>query len=445
MPNIAIRQPNLLLPGPKVQLPLWPVVACDQYTSQPKYWHQTEAQVGDQPSTLRLILPEIYLGAGDEQRIAAIHQAMHEVLRDDLLQEHRGCVLVERTTDGPHGPRTRYGVVAEVDLEEYDYRRGSTSLIRATEGTILERLPPRVRVRQGAPLELPHIHLLIDDPTHAAIAPLAAQRQQFRPLYDIALMQGGGRVRGWAVTEEAEAGLWQALQVLADPQPFAAQHHLSAQTPVLLFAVGDGNHSLATAKSVWETTRKQLLDNCGDLTTVLRHPARWALVEVMNLHDPGLSFEPIHRVLFGVTEDPRAALLREFGADVALTQLSAGELAQAVAQHHGHVVGLVTAEGSWIAQFSRPQQHLPVATLQTWLDRWLADGGAQQIDYVHGADVTLELGQQPGHAGFLLPAMPKDELFTTVALDGALPRKTFSMGEPWEKRYYLECRRILPE
>ncbi len=445
MPTIAIRQPNLLIPGTSVHLPLWPVVACDQYTSQPRYWQQTEAHVGDQPSTLRLILPEIYLGAGDEQRIAAIHQAMHDVLRQGLLQEHRGCVLVERTTDGPHGPRTRYGVVAEVDLEAYDYRRGSTSLIRATEGTILERLPPRVRVRQEAPLELPHIHLLIDDPAHAAIGPLAAQRQQFRPLYDIALMQGGGRVRGWAVTEQAEAGLWQALQVLADPQPFAEQHHLSPQTPVLLFAVGDGNHSLATAKSVWETTRQGLLDQGVALQAVLDHPARWALVEVMNLHDPGLSFEPIHRVLFGVQEDPLAALQRDFGSAVTLSPLNAGELAQAVAQHRGHVVGLVTAQGSWIAEFAKPQQHLPVATLQTWLDRWLAGGAAEHIDYVHGAEVTLELGQQPGHAGFLLPAMPKDELFSTVALDGALPRKTFSMGEPWEKRYYLECRRILPD
>lgn len=443
MSNIAIRQPNLLLPGPKVHLPLWPVVACDQYTSQPRYWQQTQAQVGDHPSTLRLILPEIYLGAGDDQRIAQIHQAMTQVLQDGLLQEHRGCVLVERTTDGPHGPRTRYGVVAEVDLEAYDYRRGSTSLIRATEGTILERLPPRVRVRQGAPLELPHIHLLIDDPAQAAIAPLAAQRQQFRPLYDIVLMQGGGRVRGWAVTEQAEEALWQALQVLADAQTFSAQHHLSAQAPVLLFAVGDGNHSLATAKSVWETTRQKLLDQGQGLPTVLEHPARWALVEVMNLHDPGLSFEPIHRVLFGVAEDPLAALLRDFGTAIAVTPIEAGALAQAVAEHLGHVVGLVTASGSWIAEFTQPAQHLPVATLQMWLDRWLAAGGAQQIDYVHGADVTLELGQQPGHAGFLLPAMPKGELFTTVALDGALPRKTFSMGEPWEKRYYLECRRIL--
>lgn len=443
MVNIAIRQPNLLLPGPKVDLSLWPVVACDQYTSQPKYWQETERQVGDAPSTLQLILPEIYLGAGDEQRIAKIHAAMRQILADGLLVDHRGCVLVERTTDGPHGPRTRYGVVAEIDLEAYDYRKGSQSLIRATEGTILERIPPRVRVRAGAPLELPHIHLLIDDPQHQAIAPVAERRKGLALLYDIKLLQGGGRVRGWAMDAASEAQLFAALQQLADPAQYAQQHHLGSDAPVLLFAVGDGNHSLATAKSVWETTRARLLAEGQPLEAALQHPARWALVEVMNLHDPGLSFEPIHRVLFDVHQDPLAALRQAFGGTLVETQMKAEDLPAAVSSHPGHVVGLCTAEGAWLLEFTQPEQHLPVATLQRWLDGWLAAGGAGHIDYVHGADVTLELGAQEGHAGLLLPAMPKSELFATVALDGALPRKTFSMGEPWEKRYYLECRKIL--
>ena len=443
MANIAIRQPNLLLPGPEVDLTLWPVVACDQYTSQPKYWQETEKQVGESPSTLQLILPEIYLGEGDEQRIAGIHKAMLKVLDGGLLVEHRGCVLVERTTDGPHGSRIRHGVVAEIDLEAYDYRKGSQSLIRATEGTILERIPPRVRVRAGAPLELPHIHLLIDDPQQQAIAPVAARKDHLKLLYDIKLLQGGGRVRGWAMDEAGETQLFAALENLADPAQYASQHHLGSDAPVLLFAVGDGNHSLATAKSVWETTRQRLLGEGLDLAAALQHPARWALVEVMNLHDPGLSFEPIHRVLFDVRQDPLLALSEAFGGTLLQTPVKAEDLPDAVIKHGGHVAGLCTDRGAWLLEFTQPDQHLPVATVQRWLDTWLAAGGAGHIDYVHGADVTLELGTQTGHAGLLLPAMPKDELFATVALDGALPRKTFSMGEPWEKRYYLECRKIL--
>ncbi|MSQ84373.1 MAG: DUF1015 domain-containing protein [Myxococcales bacterium] len=438
MTQLAIRSPALLLPAATVDIASWPVVACDQYTSQPEYWRKTAEIVGDSPSTLHLILPEVYLGAGDVARIERIHATMNSVMQAGLLVPHRGAILVQRTTQGPHGSHTRTGVVLEVDLDAYDFSKGSTSLVRATEGTIVDRIPPRLRVRAGAPLELPHVLLLFDDPDHAVLGPLVARKTELKALYAIELMQNGGQVCGWALDSAAEAHLFSTIGQLTDPAAFAAKYPHAGGAAPLQFAVGDGNHSLATARTWWLQVRETLTNEQRD-----HHPARWALVEIGNVHDAGLDFEPIHRVLFGVTGDVLAAMHSHFGDDLRIQPAEPASLAAQVAGFgDGQALGLVCAAGAWLVQFTRPQANLTVATLQRWLDGWLASGGATGIDYVHGADVTLDLGQRPGHAGLLLPAIDKSALFASVISDGALPRKTFSMGEAWEKRYYLECRRI---
>ncbi len=438
MTEFTVRSPKVLLPGPQVDLATWPVVACDQYTSQPAYWQQTEANVGTQPSTLQLILPEVYLGAGDEERIVKIHEAMRDIVAKNLLVPYQGPICVERSSRGGHGMHTRHGIMVEVDLEQYDFSKGSQSMVRATEGTIVDRIPPRIRVRSGAPLELPHVLLLFDDPANAVLGPILAAKEGAKVLYDCELMQDGGHITGRALTQAQSDHLFAALQALADPKAFAAHYGLPADSPPLLFAVGDGNHSLATAKTWWQQVKATLAPEAQ-----ATHPARWALVELINIHDPGLDFEPIHRVLFAVAQDIEAALHAAFGANVLMTPADSTRLAAQVANHTGsQAVGLVTPAGAWLVEFLHPQANLAVGTLQRFLDGWLAQGGAQGIDYVHGADVTVDLGQKPGHAGFLLPALDKGALFATVVHDGALPRKTFSMGEAWEKRYYLESRKI---
>ncbi len=436
----GFRLPRLCLPRPGTDLERWAVVACDQYTSEPDYWRRVEAFVGAAPSTLHLTFPEVYLEAPDAAaRITRIQQAMQRYEAEGLLVDHEGAVLVERTVDG----RTRRGLMLELDLEHYDFSVTSTSLIRPTEGTIVARLAPRIAVRRGAPLELPHILVLIDDPAGTVIEPLAAARASLQPLYDTALMEGGGRVAGFAVDAARGAQVVDALSALAAPAAFAARHGVPAGTPPMLFAMGDGNHSLATAKSIWDEAKARV---------GLDHPSRFALVEVVNIHDPALHFAPIHRVLFGLTVDLRAALADAFGARVACTDMpdAAAMRARVQAVHDAdggqgrrQAVGLITAGGRCsVAEIDAPPSPLAVGTLQPVLDRLLAQGGAASIDYVHGDDVVERLGAQPGCAGFHLAGLGKHELLTRVVKEGPLPRKTFSMGEAHEKRFYMEARRI---
>lgn len=428
--TLAVRSPQVLLPGPRVDRGRWPVVACDQFTSQPDYWAETDRLVGDAASTLRLILPEVYLGAGDEVRISAIHQAMAAILRDDLLVPHVGPILVQRTSRGAHGSHTRHGVVVEVDLERYDFARDSQSAVRATEGTIVDRIPPRLRVRAGAALELPHVLLLFDDPTDRVLGPLRARTGALTALYDQELLQDGGHLCGWALDAAGQDHLFAALAALSFGSPGEAP---------LQFAVGDGNHSLATARTWWLQVKASLPE-----AQWADHPARWALVEIENIHDPGLEFEPIHRVLFEVRRNLLADLASEFGTRMRASAVAQEHLPAIVAGYdRGQAAGVVTADGAWLVEFTEPAAKLTVATVQGWLDGWLKSGAAGGIDYVHGADVTLQLGGKPGHAGILLPAIDKSGLFASVRSDGPLPRKTFSMGEAWEKRYYFEARRIV--
>ncbi|MBI3153119.1 MAG: DUF1015 domain-containing protein [Chloroflexi bacterium] len=434
--DIGIQIPQVYLPKPGVDLKKWAVIACDQFTSEPEYWHDVEKIVGDVPSTLNLTFPEVHLEKpGEEERIQSIQLTMRRYMDEGILQPRDGLIYVERTVSG----KTRKGIILCLDLERYDYNKGSSSLIRATEGTIVDRLPPRIKIRQGAAMELPHILVLIDDPNHTVIEPLSMDKANLEKLYDFDLMLDSGYLAGYAVNAAHENQVIEALRGLAKPETFAAKYGIGADQPVLLFAMGDGNHSLATAKAIWEKMKPQV---------DMDHPSRYALVEIENVHDDGLEFEPIHRVLFGLKKDLFAGLEKSFGANFSYIPVASGaEMIQRVDNANGGKQAIGLVGGGRSAQFgvieiANPSSNLAVGTIQSFLDAFLKDGGAEKIDYVHGEDVVERLALQNGNAGFYLAGMHKNELFKTVILDGALPQKTFSMGEAREKRFYMEARKI---
>ena len=411
---------DILLPQ-NCDLTRWAVVACDQYTSQPEYWQRVERFVGSAPSALHLILPESSLdGPNVETDIMDVTNTMSRYLREGIFRTcPNALIYVERTLESG---KVRKGLVGIVDLEAYDYEAGAATPIRCTEGTILSRIPPRVAVRKNAPVELPHVMLLTDDPKATVIEPITAVKDRMEKCYDFELMEHSGHLRGWVLDEEEKGRVARALHALADPGTFHARYGAGE---LLLFAVGDGNHSLATAKACYERQKARLSpEQWADL------PARYALVELVNLHDPALEFEPIHRVLFGVNA---AELLEDLKNAHPGAYEGVGE--------EGHILRYVWERGAGAITVPHPDTALPVATLQTFLDRWLSIHKGR-IDYIHGADVARSLADQPGNLAFLLPAMGKEELFPTVLHDGALPRKTFSMGEAQDKRFYLEGRKI---
>lgn len=426
--SVGVLVPEILLPPQGTDTYKWAVVACDQFTSQKEYWEEARRIIGDAPSTLDLILPEAWLGAQDEQeRIARIKEKMQEYLHNGtLVKQPQGFVLVERTAAG----NTRHGLVMALDLEKYDYSKGSGTLIRATEGTIVERIPPRLRIREGAAVELPHILVLIDDPEETVIEPLTAQAEKLPLLYDTDLMLGGGHISGRLVSGEKEImGVLEALTALSDKAAFEKKY---GSKPVLLFAMGDGNHSLATAKANWEKIKATLPEEQRE-----DHPARYALIELNNVHDKGIVFEAIHRNVFGIPGEKLVeALLQKLrvqngGAEIGPEQAPAGG--------EKHVIPFYYGDKSGAFIVTEPAVQLAVGTLQNAIDAVLKELGGE-VDYIHGIDVVKELAQKPDTTGFLLPDMEKSELFPTVVYDGALPRKTFSMGEAAEKRYYMEAR-----
>lgn len=435
--NIGICVPELMMPGKKVDLTKWACVACDQYTSQPDYWNSVEQIVGDAPSTLRLMLPEIYLEKpGEAERIVAIRKAMNDYMADGTLENRgEGFVFTRRTVDG----KVRSGLVVALDLECYDYSKGSTTLIRATEGTIVERIPPRLKIRDGAPLELPHILVLIDDEKKSVIEPIADKLDKIEQLYDFDLMMNGGHVEGWLVNDEGMVtDVINALTALVDPNKYGTE------MPPLLFAMGDGNHSFATAKANWEKCKAELTEEERK-----DHPARYALVELENVHDDGIVFEPIHRVVFNVNVpeflDRLKAKLAEQNGDCEIDFYACENCmakAKAAIPEGAHVVPVIIEGKEGLIVVKHPAAQLEVGTLQNALDVLLKETPGASIDYIHGADVVRELGSKENNIGFLLPPMQKSAFFRTVVFDGALPRKTFSMGEAHEKRYYLECRKI---
>ena len=428
--HLPFHPADILLPR-GCDMGLWSVVACDQYTSQPEYWQRVEERVGRAPSTLRLILPESCLEGPDvETDIMEINNTMTRYLREGRFEEHRDALFyVERTLSSG---AVRRGLVGMVDLEQYDYEPGSGTPIRATEGTVLARIPPRVAVRKNAPIELPHVMLLADDPDKTVIEPLADQTDQMNKLYDFELMEGGGHLRGWELTGEQKAAVAAALTALADPEAFQARYGLK-DAPVLLFAVGDGNHSLATAKECYERQKRLTPpEQWGEL------PARYALVELNNLHDSSLEFEAIHRVVFGVKPEE---LLEALRAARNAGKLSGGEGPAHPLLYAYRGTGETGERGC--IHVNHPAARLPAGTLQSFLDGFLSAHPGARVDYIHGGDVALRLAEERRDAvAFLLPDMDKEELFPTVIHDGVLPRKTFSMGRAQDKRFYLEARRI---
>lgn len=412
---------DILLPK-DADMTKWAVVACDQFTSQPEYWQAVEDTVGEAPSTLRLILPEAKLNGPDvDSDIAAINTAMKQYLDAEVFETLPGSLIyIERTqSDG----KVRHGLIGIVDLDQYDFTPGSGALIRATEGTVLSRIPPRVRVRQDAPIELPHVMLLIDDPDKTVIEPLTAASGEMEKLYDFDLQQGGGHLTGWKLTDGQMDGVADALTGLCADSEMQKKYGMSGVAP-LLFAVGDGNHSLATAKQCYENLKKVTPES--EWASL---PARYALVEVVNNHDDALGFEPIHRVLFDVDHDDFMAAFR-----AAYPNAYEGK-------GDGHIIEVVWEGHDGFVTVPDPKVQLAVGTLQGVIDEYLKSHGGE-VDYIHGDEVTKELGSKPGNMGFLLPAMGKEQLFKTVMADGVLPRKTFSMGHAQDKRYYVEARKI---
>lgn len=438
----GVKVPEIFLPRAGVDMTKWAVVACDQFTSQPAYWEETERIVGSAPSTLRMMLPEMYLDKpGEAERIAGINATMKRYMETGVLENKgEGLVFVRRTVGG----RSRNGLLIALDLERYDYSKGSTTLIRATEGTVVERIPPRLRIRKDAPLEMPHILVLIDDPERTVIEPVADSVCPACKTYDFDLMQGGGHIEGWFIDSEAKINsVLRALEKLASPEVFCKKY--GCEQPPLLFAMGDGNHSLATAKANWENLKASL-----SVQEKENHPARYALVELENVHDQGIAFEPIHRVLFNIDAKKTVAWLQErLAADNGGCELEmfaskdeCDKAAEAAAGADVHILPFMMKDGFGFFRVKKPAAQLEVGTLQSALDKLRRESKDFSVDYIHGDDVVLELGRRENNMGFLLPPMEKNAFFRTVIFDGVLPRKTFSMGEANEKRYYLECRKI---
>jgi hypothetical protein len=437
--------PEILLPEPGTDLQKWAVIACDQFTQDRDFWARVKETAGNAPSALNLILPEIYLEDGDRgERTRRIRETMEAYLAGDTFAPaFTGCVYIERAT--PFHP-CRRGLVLAIDLDAYDWKAGARSLIRATEGTVPERLPPRVEIRRGAVLETPHILILIDDREDVLIPALGSRAKRAAPLYETPLMMGGGSISGWALDAEDDwAALADGLETLArlsrtrygTPEPF-------------LYAMGDGNHSLAAAKAVWDEYKAAHADD-PDLAS---HPARWALAEVENLYDPGIAFEPIHRLLFGFTAGETMDILSALPGFASRPVSGWDELIRLVNDPDAPQsrLGLISGTGCFLVETSAP----PVITesLQPLLDASIRShaagqgNGAVSIDYIHGADelfrLTVGLADiKPSvRTGILLPPVKKSGLFETVARSGPLPRKSFSLGEGIEKRYYLECRKL---
>lgn len=418
--NVPFKRGNILLPK-NTDMTKWSVVACDQYTSEPEYWSDVERIVGNNPSTLNLTLPEIYLEENDvDKRIENINSNMKKLLDEDFFKEYKDSMIyLERT--GQDG-KVREGVMGIVDLEGYNYEAGSQTPIRATEKTVIERIPPRVKIRENAPLELPHIMILIDDDKKDIIESLKTKVSEKDVVYDFDLMKNGGHIKGYLLNNETMDEIDKKLELLADQTTFNEKYDVKDKG-VLLFAMGDGNHSLATAKACYENFKKTMKEE-----EYLNHPARYALVEIVNLHSEALEFEAINRVVFDTNPEDLVNKLKEY---YKINKEGKGEKFE-----------IITKDIDEVWYIENPKSNIAVGSIQMFLDDYLKEN-AGKVDYIHGEDVTKELTHKnDNNVGFIFDAMPKSELFKTVILDGSLPRKTFSMGHSYDKRYYLEARKI---
>lgn len=407
MTENAFLPADILLPD-STDMTKWSVIACDQFSSERVYWERVKKTVGDYPSTLRLIVPEAYLDEADTmQNAKAIGDQMLLYLNDGLFRMiENSYIYVERTiSDG----RVRRGIVGKIDLEKYDYSPGSTASVRASEGTIISRLPSRIEVRRSAPLELPHIMALIDDSAYRVIEPLAEKTGRLEKIYDFALLEGGGSIKGWRVAGEAENEITEALLGLTD------------QNPVQM-VIGDGNHSLAAAKGYWDEIKDTL--NAQDRVS---HPARYALVEINNVYDPAISFEAIHRVVFETDPD---AFLDKLKNDLASTE------------GNGYTLRWMTLSAAGSIPVGAKSIGELIGKLQTFLDDYVKSTGCR-IDFIHGEESVEMLAKTPESIGLFLPTMDKSDFFKTVLAGGVFPKKSFSIGHARDKRYYLECRAIM--
>ncbi len=403
---------DILLPG-EVNLQRWAVIACDQFTSQPDYWEQVKKYAQGAPSAYHLILPECDLNGDEEARIRNIQDDMLAYMKNDVFRRFPDCyIYTERTL---RSGLVRKGLIGKVDLEQYDYSGTVDAAVRATEQTVTERIPPRMAVRRGASLELPHVLLLCDDERCQLIEALGLLKDSLPKLYDFDLMLGGGHISGWLVSGEAKR---ETDERLLD---YARQEREKHPDQSLLFAVGDGNHSLATAKACFEEMKKR---KPGDNWS--NHPARYALCELNNIHDPCQLFEPIHRIVKNCEAE---RLIRD------MTSVFSSEC--------GEYVQWVSGEKKGYLCFPTGSGKLTLAWLQDYLDAWIAKNGGD-LDYIHGDENLTKLAQANRTVGFLLPPIRKESLFPGILSGGVLPRKTFSMGDAEEKRYYLEARRIIP-
>ncbi|MBQ3052323.1 MAG: DUF1015 domain-containing protein [Clostridia bacterium] len=396
MKNKFFYPGDILLP--KDRFDKWAVIACDQYTSEPEYWAETEKLVGDAPSALKIILPEVYLTGDDSQKIEQINKTMVEYIKGDIFQSFDNTMIYTRRVlkEG----KIRHGIVGLIDLEDYSYEKGADTLIRATEETVLERIPARVNIRRDAALEIPHIMLLIDDEEKTVIEPIAKESEQLEKVYDFNLLQNAGSIKGFTLGDPQITHIKEALGKLYEKS-----------NDGLLFAVGDGNHSLASAKECYK-------QGVGP---------RYALVEMVNIHDKSLEFEPIYRIVFGADESLVDDFIKAAGGEYY------GEDAQKFT--------IIKGEKEWEISV-KPTGSLSVATLQSFLDEYLKDKNDLKIDYIHGTENVRKLCKREKGIGFLFDGMKKSELFFAVANDGCLPRKTFSMGLADDKRFYLEARKI---
>ena len=408
--NEIFSAADILLPSfvqDKEAMERWAVIACDQFTSEPEYWERAEKLVGAAPGTLHMILPEAYLSERAGNRLPGIGACMRQYA-DSVLDTYRDSMVYVRRTIG--GGRVRCGIVGKIDLEEYEYTVGSVSAVRATEGTVLERIPPRVAVRRAATLELPHIMLLVDDPEGKVFEPFVKDAACMKCLYDFDLMLGGGHIEGYLIEKPQQEKVKENLSAV-----------FSASNRNIRFAVGDGNHSLASAKALYEELKLSIGEKAKS------HPLRYALCEVVNLHDAALVFEPIYRLVRTDNKETLLDALASYGKQC-------GKGAQSVTcMYNGKKVNIPLGGGT---------HSLTVGTLQNFLDAYKKEHSEIEIDYIHGLDSIEKLSAEENAIGFVFDGMRKEDLFDAVERDGALPRKTFSMGEACEKRYYMECRSI---
>ncbi len=401
---------NILIPK-NIDMTKWSVVACDQYTSEPDYWKGVESIVGNNPSTLNLVLPEIYLEEDDlETRINNINSNMEKMLKDGIFEEYKdSMIFVKRTlNDG----KVREGLIGLIDLEDYSYEKGSQTLVRATEKTVVERIPPRMKIRENALLELPHIMILIDDEDKNIIESLNDKVSDKDVVYDFDLMQKGGHIKGYKLGNEIIDEINEKLSLLADKDNFEKKYNVKDKG-VLLFAMGDGNHSLATAKECYNKNPNEL--------------SRYALVELVNLHSDSLEFEAIHRVIFDTDVEN---LINELYKYYDINE-----------NGNGQKFEIITKDIDKVLYISNPKSNISVGSIQIFLDDYLKEHKGK-IDYIHGEDVVKDFAKKDNNIGIIFDSMKKEELFKTVIVDGSLPRKTFSMGHSYDKRYYLEARKI---